>query len=192
MNTKQLMVLAALFVLLIVLVMVFFLGVRDDKRSYDPVETVSDSQPLLIETFETKKIVLFFLSEQDALLHPEERELTFDNVVVHQAKLAIEELIKGSQQGRISPLPVETELREIFITAQGIAYVDFSKELHDNHPSGSTAEICTIFAIVNSLTYNFKTIKRVYILINGGEQETLQGHIDLKQSLLPRYDLISN
>ena len=192
MNTKQLMVLASLFVLLIVLVMVFFLGGRDDKRSYDPVETVSDSQPLLTEAFETKKIVLFFLSEQDTLLHPEERELTFDNVVVHQAKLAIEELIKGSQQGRISPLPVETELREIFITAQGIAYVDFSKELHDNHSSGSTAEICTIFAIVNSLTYNFKTIKRVYILIDGGEKETLQGHIDLRRSLLPRYDLISN
>ena len=192
MNTKQLMVLAALFVLLVVLVMVFFWGGRDDKRSYTPVDTVSDTPPLLTEALETKKIVLFFLSEQDDLLHPEERELIFDTVVVNQAKLVIEELIKGSLQEKISPLPAETKLREIFITSKGIAYVDFSKELHDNHPSGSTAEICTIFAVVNSLTYNFKTIKRVYILIDGGEQETLQGHIDLKHSFLPRYDLIAN
>jgi spore germination protein GerM len=136
--------------------------------------------------------VLFFLSEQNDLLYKEERELAFDSLLVHQAKLVIEELIKGSQKGWVSPIPAETKLREVFITAQGIAYIDFSKEMHDNHPSGSTAEICTIFAIVNALTYNFKSIKSVYILIDGGEQETLNGHIDLKQPLLPRYDLIAN
>jgi hypothetical protein len=50
----------------------------------------------------------------------------------------------------------------------------------------------TVFAVVNTLTYNFKSIKRVFILIDGSEKETLAGHIDLSRPLLPRYDLVSN
>jgi len=89
----------------------------------------------------------------------------------------------------ISPLPPETRLRQLFITRSGVAYVDFSKELADRHPSGSSAEIATIYSVVNSLTYNFKSIKKVFILVEGGEKETLGGHISLSQAFAPRYSL---
>ena len=104
----------------------------------------------------------------------------------------IRELIKGSRNEGISPIPVKTKLRELFITDEGIAFVDFSKEIQENQFFGSAGEIAAVFSIVNTLTYNFKSIKRVFILIEGREKETLGGHIDLKRPLLPRFDLAAN
>ena len=103
----------------------------------------------------------------------------------------VEELLKESQNGYLSPIPPQTKLREIFMTRRGVAYVDFSKDFQVGHPSGSTAEILTIYSIVNSLAYNFKSIKKVFILIEGAEKETLGGHVNLNKPFLPRYSLIA-
>jgi hypothetical protein len=51
--------------------------------------------------------------------------------------------------------------------------------------------MATIFSIVNSLTYNFKPIRKVFILVEGGEKETLGGHISLAQPFLPKHDLVA-
>ena len=69
--------------------------------------------------------------------------------------------------------------------------MDFSRELSLNHISGSAAEIATVFAIVNPLVRNFDSIKRVFILVDGTERETLNGHVDLTRPLLPRFDLVA-
>ncbi len=148
-------------------------------------------EPLSPKPEETRKIVLFFLSEEDTLLHPEEREIAADSSIVRQAKQTIQELIKGSQRGYISPFPPETRLRELFVTKDGVAYVDFSEDIVERNLSGSSAEISTIFSVVNSLAYNFKTIKEVFILIEGQEKETLGGHINLSRPFLPLYDLVA-
>lgn len=192
MVTKKIILPAILLVLLIILVVIFFRSGIERKASPKPEQSQLDTELGLEELRETKKVVLFFLSEEDGLLHPEEREIYTDTLIVHQAKQTIEELIKGSQDEAISSFPSETKLREIYITREGIAYVDFSREIQENHLSGSTAEISTIYAVVNSLTYNFKSIKRVFILVDGGEQETLSGHINLRRPFLPRYDMIAN
>ncbi len=73
-----------------------------------------------------------------------------------------------------------------------MAYVDFSEEIVEKHLSGSSAEISTIFSVVNSLAYNFDAIEKVFILIEGQERETLGGHINLSRPFLPLYDLIAN
>ena len=192
MDTKKLILPAILLVLLIILVIIFFRSDIEKKASSEPERSQSDAELGLEEQRETREVVLFFLSEEDGLFHPEEREIYTDTLLVNQAKQTIEELVKGPQDEAISPLPAETKLRELYITPDGIAYVDFSREIQENHLSGSSAEISTIYAVVNSLTYNFKSIKRVFILVDGGEQETLSGHISLQRPFLPRYDMIAN
>jgi len=158
-----------------------------------PSPTALPSEPgaLPAESEETIKIVLFFLSEEDTYLHPEERKIPADSSIVRQAKRTIEELIKGSQSGLISPFPPETELRELYVTKKGVAYVDFSEDIVEKYLSGSSAEISTIYSVVNSLTYNFRSIEKVFILIEGQEKETLGGHINLSRPFLPLYDLIA-
>jgi len=192
MDAKQITVLGALVAVLLVLAFVFFWSGGEEKIRRSPDEPLQKGDDLSEGSLPTKSITLYFLSKDDNYLHSEKREIVDSPSLVRQAIQSIEELLKGSQQGRLSPVPEGTELREFFITKQGVAYVDFSGEIRDEHLSGTSAELGTVFAVVNTLTYNFKSIKKVFILIDGSEKDTLAGHIDLSQPLLPRYDLVSN
>lgn len=191
MDRKRLTILGFLFVFLVVLVFIFFkTGVREKIRP-SPLVPTPESMELPGKPGARIEIVLFFLSEKDTYLHSEKREIDADVSLVRQAKLAVEELLKGSQLGYISPFPPQTKLRELHVTRSGVAYVDFSKDIIEKHLSGSSAEISTIYSVVNSLAYNFDSIKRVFILIEGREKETLGGHISLSKAFLPLYDLIA-
>lgn len=192
METKRLALLGLLVVTLIILIFIFFQSTGSERIKKASTVSLPESGGLKVNSQQTKSTKLFFLSEEDSMLHSEEREIVDSPSLVNQAKQVIEELLKGSQNNAVSPFPPETKLREIYFTEEGIAYVDFSKEIQERHPSGSMAEIATVYSVVNSLTYNFKSIKRVFILIDGGEKETLGGHIDLSRPLLPYYDLIAN
>ena len=192
MDAKKIIILGALVVLLLVLAVIFFQSGGEEKIKHSLDESPQEADNISENPLPTRSITLYFLSEDDNYLHPEKREILEHPSMVHQAIQSIEELIKGSQNDLLSPLPEGTELREFFITRRGVAFVDFSGEIREEHLSGTSAEMGTVFAVVNTLTYNFKSIKRVFILIDGSEKETLAGHIDLSRPLLPRYDLVSN
>jgi len=191
MDVKRLAILGTLLVLLVILIVVFFTKGGKEKAEQAQIYPSLELDPTSEESGQKKSVVLFFLSERDALLHPEEREIYASPSVIHEAKQVIEELIRGSQNGFLSPLPPQTRLRELYLPENGIVYIDFSKDFQGTHPSGSSAEISTIYSIVNSLTYNFRSIKRVFFLVEGGEKETLGGHINLNVAFLPQYSLIS-
>jgi len=191
MEKKKLVILAALLLFLVVLVIIYFNlggGVKPKPTQLIPS---SRDEPESEEQKEPTTILLFFPSEHDSLLHREEREIIPESSLAKQAKRIILELLNGSQQGYLSPIPPETRLRELYITKDGVAYVDFSREIMDKHLSGSSAEMSTIYSIVNSLSYNLKPIKKVFILIDGGEKKTLGGHIDLTSSFQPMYDIVA-
>ena len=134
---------------------------------------VSPSAPL-------RRVKLFFPSSRpDNLLEVEERDIRSSDLPSEEAKQIIAELISGSRERRLPALPSETGLRELFVTAQGLAVVDLTQEASLRHPGGLSMELASIYSVVNSLTQNVGTIAQVQILINGAEAETLAGHIDL-------------
>ena len=139
-----------------------------------------------------RTVKLMFLQEENEALIPEEREIVAneDSPAV-EAREIIAELIKGSQAGLLSAIPPETKLIQVYVTKEGIAYVDFSREFADRHPSGTSAEIETIYAVVDSLAYNLKSIKKVCLLVDGEERETLAGHIAIDRPILPDFSLIA-
>ncbi|MFQ6069282.1 MAG: GerMN domain-containing protein [Candidatus Aminicenantales bacterium] len=191
MTRKRITVLSFLSILLVFLVVIFITKTgprRITKRADSLSRQISEKGE---EKRENKKVTLFFLSERDSNLHPEQREIFTDEEVEVEAKQVIKELIKGSEKEYLTPLPPETQLREVFVTRDGTAYVDFTRSIQEGNILGSSAEISTVYAIVNSLTYNFKQIRRVYIMVEGMEKETLGGHINISRPLLPKYDLIS-
>jgi len=49
------------------------------------------------------------------------------------------------------------------------------------HPGGSTNELLTIYALVNTVTANISSVERVQILIDGHQADTLAGHVDLRR-----------
>jgi len=189
MDQKRWIIFGLSVIFLLVLVFIFFRGGGQQKikpaAEISPLENAAEpDQPRA-----SKVVTLFFLSEEDNLFHPEQRQILTSPSVVQEAEQVVAELIKGSDKGYLSSLPPETKLRQLFITKEGVAYVDFSRELYEKLPSGSSAELATVYSIVNSLTYNFNPIKKVFILVEGGEKETLGGHISLRQAFAPLYSL---
>jgi germination protein M len=176
-------------IVVLVLAVILFRGEGGEKVKSAVVMSPAESPPEPAPAREAKTVRLFFLSEDDSLLHPEQREILAGPSIVEEAEQAVEELIRGSDKGYISPLPPETKLRQLFITKDGVAYVDLSREIMEKHPSGSSAELATVYSIVNTLVYNFKPIKKVFILVEGSEKETLGGHINLSQPFVPLYSL---
>jgi spore germination protein GerM len=100
------------------------------------------------------------------------------------------ELIKGPKGKLIPTLPPRTKLLSLQMDDEGVAKVDFSLALSKDHPGGSSAEMMTVYSIVNSLALNFPRIKRVQILIDGKPIETITGHLSLKRPISPKPDLI--
>lgn len=189
MDIKKWLFLGFSAVALVVLLIIFFRGGKGERIKAAVELPAATSTAPAEEAAQTRLVTLFFPAEEDGLLHPEVREIQASTSVVEEAKEVVEELIKGSEKGYLSPFPEETKLRQLFVTREGIAYVDFSRELADKHPSGSSAELATVYSIVNSLAFNFKGIKKVFILIEGQERETLGGHINLSQAFRPLYSL---
>lgn len=191
METKKIVSLGALFAALIILIVLLFTG-GIEKKTKLAQPSITEPETSSEETPETKTITLFFLSEEDGLLHGEERDIFSNSSLIFEIKQTIEELLVGSDNGYISPFPPESRLREVFMTEGGIVYVDFSREIQDKHLSGARAEISTVYSVVNSLAINFESIKKVFILVDGNEKETLKGHVDISRPLVPMYNLISN
>lgn len=190
MERQKIILLGLLFCFLVILVIIFFKTSSQEQIKKSSEIPQPKPQAKAPEPKATKKVTLFFPREDNDLLWPEVREILADASLIREAEQVIAELIKGSKRGFLSALPVETKLWQLFLTRDGTAYVDFSREIMEKHPSGSSAEILTIYAIVDSLTFNFKTIKKVVILIDGEEKETFAGHISLEKPFLPDYSLI--
>jgi spore germination protein GerM len=185
----------ALAVLLAALVFIFFrsgaseviLKSADSGAANAPA--VGTSPPT--DSKHTKKVTLFFVRPSDGLLASEEREIGVSDSLIREAEEFVAELIKGPAGDLAPALPAETRLGRIYITREGTAYVDFSRELVDKHPSGTTAELSTIYALVDGLAFNFKSIKKVFILVDGEERETLAGHVGLDRAFFPDYSRIA-
>jgi len=137
-----------------------------------------------------KQVLLYFSDSEGECLIGEKREILKKNVVKEEAKETIIELIKGPKGKLISTLPPRTKLLTLQINDAGLAKVNFTLALSKDHPGGSSAEMMTVYSIVNSLALNFPQIKRVQILIDGKPIETIAGHLSLRQPISPKSDLI--
>mgnify|MGYP000929872885 FL=1 len=95
---------------------------------------------------------------------------------------ALKSLLTGTKEkGQTNVIPKKAKLRSVTVK-DGVATVDFSKELQQNFSGGSTGEEMLIGSIVNTLT-DFPEVKKVQILIDGASVETLSGHLDLSEPL---------
>lgn len=131
-------------------------------------------------------VTIYFGDSQAMYLLPVRREVPADR----QAAGIVEALIAG-------PAANEPEARPIFppgtrllgiTVADGVATVNFSRELQENFGGGSAAELLLAYAVANSLA-GVDGIQAVQFAVEGRPLETL-GHMDFTQPLKPRSDLI--
>ena len=141
-----------------------------------PVADSSNSQ------LPTQNVNLFFFEPTSLTLIREPRDLPLSQDITERLKQIITELLAGSTRSLKNTIPKGTELHQAYIDKQAIAYLDFSRRLSDAHIGGTTAEMLTVEAILRTVGANFpQQIKKVQILIEGQEVNTIAGHIDISK-----------
>ena len=124
-------------------------------------------------------IFVYFADQTSTYLVAEQRSIHYAPDPTELGRNIINTLLKGPQKDLAPTIPSGTVLRAFYVDRNRTAYVDLSSAVQKNHPGGSRSELMTIYSVVNSLVLNMPSIERVKILIDGGEAETLAGHIDL-------------
>ena len=137
----------------------------DENRNFDLEEPVRAGRI---------QVKLYVLASSGRELATETEEILDSPSLQQQAKEVVRLLLRRS-----GTIPRGVSLRELFITSQGVAYLDLSQELVSNHPGGSSAEELTIFSLSQTLIANFPAVKTVKIMVEGREIQTLAGHLDL-------------
>jgi germination protein M len=189
--SRPALLLSALALVLLVLVIVFFAGGGGEKVKRFVDANVPKVQETPAGQTATRTVTLFFIADEDDLLHKEAREIAAGPTEADEAERALAELIKGSEKGLVSPLPPETRVRQVFIAKDGVATVDFSRDIVEKFSYGSSSELAAVYAVVNTLVYNFKPVKKVILLVEGAEKETLGGHVDLSRAFFPDYSIVA-
>lgn len=98
-------------------------------------------------------------------------------------------LLAEDLQGKGTVL-TNVKLRELYLDASGIAYVDLAVVPKEGIRSSAGDELLAVYALVNTLTQNVEEIKGVRFLLEGKEAQTLAGHIDITRTYTKRTDLV--
>ena len=150
--------------------------VRETDTEANPF--VAPTAPLYSSADPPMDVKIFFPpGSGNKILSTESRTIFKSGEVTNRARQILKLILDGPMESSLQPsVPKDTKLQEVFLSNDGVLFVDFSSALSVNHPGGIVNEQATIYSIVESLLYNLPEIHRVKILIGGTEQETLAGH----------------
>ena len=123
---------------------------------------------------------LYFADQEDAYLTAEDRVVARPADTKALGTIIVKALLDGPRKALTRTIPEGTSLRAFHLVGNGTAYVDLSKELRENHIGGARSELMTVYSLVNSIVLNLTEVDAVKILIDGQEETTLAGHIDLR------------
>ena len=153
-------------------------------RPQDTTEMQTTGGEALAPALPDKAVVhLYFADPENTFLIAEERVLPGTSDPAALGKAIVNALIRGPETQLYRTIPESTVLRALYVTSDGVAYVDLSRAVQQDHPGGSQMELLTVYAIVNTLVLNSNQIATVKLLIEGQEAETLAGHIHLHSPL---------
>ncbi len=116
-------------------------------------------------------------------LQIEERRLPRRTTQIAIAEAIVEEFLKGPAGIKTSDIPEDTRLINIYLDENKILYVDLSDEARRNFKGDALSELLFLKGLYESLSSNLGEIEDVKVLIDGGERETLGGHLYLSYPL---------
>ncbi len=128
---------------------------------------------------------IYFPSYEQGSLVEEKRPISWAASDTDRIRQVILALVEGSRQGLSRALPPSTTIRGAFLTADGTAYLDFSDQMLADVRPGIASETLAVDAVVMSVAANIPAVNRIRILVQGQAVDTLDGHADLSDFLLP-------
>ena len=131
-----------------------------------------------------------FFTSDGRTLSSEIIETGRDMTAYEQVDRLAHRLIKGPTSRYFAEvIPDKTSLRAIYITDNEVT-LDFTKEIRENFQGGITAELLTVYSIVNTVTMNIQGVDLVRIMIEGEPAKTLAGEIDISAPLSANLNLV--
>jgi hypothetical protein len=127
----------------------------------------------------------------DGRLHAETRTLQVGEAPAARAETIIATLLAGPRGADLLPPFAErVELAAATLSATGTLYLDLR-----GGPSppgmGSTDEMLTVYSLVDTAAWNVPEARRVVLLWNGVQPESLAGHVDTARPLSPSKTLVA-
>lgn len=141
-------------------------------------------------TREKQKVTLYFADANERFLIPETRYIPKARAPEDQVRELVEALIKGPSTNLVETIPEETRVTAVTIEKDGTARISFNNAFILRHPGGSASEMMTVYSLANTVTLNLPGVKRVQILVEGKEIETIKGHIDTRYPFENNKELI--
>lgn len=126
----------------------------------------------------TEKARIFWAAGADRVA-PVEVDLPLSHDAVQRAKQVLHELVDDPPTAQQRTLPPDVAVVGFYILTDGTAVADFSSALASETPSGILSERLAVDSIARTLEANVAGLRRLKILIQGQEVETLAGHLDL-------------
>ncbi|QXE89747.1 GerMN domain-containing protein [Geomonas subterranea] len=140
------------------------------------------------EQVDTRVVTLFFSNQDGSSLAREGREIAVEDTTDDMIASVVDELVVGPLGDLAPTLPHNA--RVIGAQLKGdVVQVDFSKELVESLPEGSSAEMSAVYSVVDTVVANFPQVKAVQFLVDGVPVKELKGHLDLSAPIAADFTL---
>ena len=189
-NPAKLIVPAMLAVLALGLAywLLSFTGIFDGGKK--TLSSLTSAYQLYTEKDTKIQAKLFFGKAQGEGFATAPANIFASELQINRIKQLLMALTEGPKDGKsVNLLPEGTALKDAYMDANSILYLDMSPEFVSNCKGGTTGEYEAVYSIVNTVFYNFPSVKGVKFAVNGVEKDTLAGHILIKSVLTPDTDL---
>lgn len=111
--------------------------------------------------------VLYFGTRDGRGLVRETRFLPRSGDDERDMRTAIDALCDGTESNALSPWPGAAELKDVFVSPAGVAYLDFNSALRRGVPRGDFMEWLLVASLTRSICENFPALDGVRIMIEG-------------------------
>ena len=145
-------------------------------------------QPPIVTSTDVKvRTKLFWISVSNpSVLEAEDVSLALSADPVQRARQLINALILSPPTPQQRTLPADTTLLDFYLLPDGTGIADFSDTLSTGTPSGIMSEQLAVDSITKTLAASVAQIRRLKILLQGQEADSLAGHVDLTGFLTVR------
>ena len=155
----------------------------------------SKKEPPVANSLGTKEVALYFADESGEGLAAESLVIEYQSHTVENCRAALQGLISGPQSALLIPVvPEKTQMRALYLRADGELTVDISSEMvaAQTGPRSAEMEALMVYVIVNTLTQPIlqapddTAVDTVRFLFDGAPpQESFPAHLDLSAPLKP-------
>ncbi|MBW2186183.1 MAG: GerMN domain-containing protein [Deltaproteobacteria bacterium] len=184
---KKLMIWAGVLALL-----AFFAGMAVVFNPFNITSTPDAVEPahVVVESAVVQREVILYFGDIASPFLVQEVRFIGECATDQECVVAlVQELIAGPVSELVPALPGHALLLDAKIV-DATAELNFNQSLITYHPGGSTSELLTVHALVNTIAANFPYIRKLLIRVDGKAIATLRGHVDLRQPIVADFSLV--